>query len=120
MENELVRVFAMLWEQEMGRRQNEDYEVNPIQMDRFLDILSFFKQKVDPEFDDGIEPFLLEAKEECGGFSVRFCVFDLHGDEVPTFAKLISGCSAITVDAASDSQICISLTVPNLFVRRKK
>lgn len=111
--------FGRLYEQELNRRRNEDYEVNPLQMDRFLTLLHFLQHKVNPEFDEGIEPFHLEAKEECGGFSADFYVFDLYGDEIPVFAEMLSWCSAISIDATTESQICISITVPDIFVRRE-
>lgn len=110
--------LGQLYQQMLNRRRNEDYAVNPDQMNRFLELLRFFRRKADPEFDLGVEPFHLEAKEECGGFSADFCVFDLHGDEVREFARLISCCSAVSIDARTDSQVCISLTVPHLFIPR--
>lgn len=115
-----IGYLAQLYQQMISNRRNEDYEINPEQMDRFLALLSFFRSKIDPESDEGIEPFHLEAREEHGGFSADFCVFDLSGEEIPVFAQLISCCSAITIDARTDSQICISLTVPDIFVRRKE
>ena len=115
---DIIVYFAKLYEQILANRRNEDYEVNPVQMERFLAILRFFRGKVDPEFDEGFEPFHLEAKEECGGFSADFCVFDLYGTEIQEFARLISYCSALSIDARTESQICISLTVPNIFIRR--
>jgi len=117
MGNEIIRLFALMYEAEMSNRRNEDYEVNPEQMDKFLELLHFLRNKVDPEFDDGIEPFHLEAKEEHGGFSARFCVLDLHGEEVIEFSRLISHCSAVSIDASNDSQMCISMTVPEIFRR---
>lgn len=118
MENEIIRWFARMYEAEMNRRRNEDFEVNPEQMDKFLELLHFFRDKVDSDFDDGIEPFHMEAKEEHGGFSASFCVFDLCGEEITEFARLISYCSAVSIDVVSDSQVCISLTVPNVFQER--
>lgn len=118
--DDMIVYFARLYEQMLSQRRNEDYEINPEQMDRFLDLLHFFKSRVDPEYDDGIEPFHLEAKAEHGGFSADFCVFDLHGEEIQEFARLISCCSAISIDAMNDSQICISMTVPNIFVPKKR
>ena len=119
MDEDFVRSFGKLYLQILRQRRNEDYEVNPVQMDRFLEVLRFFENKIDPEFDDGIEPFHLEAKEEHGGFNARFCVFDLYGEELAAFVRLLSFCSAVSIDARSDSQICISLTVPNIFVLKE-
>ena len=113
--DDFIYYFGQLYEQILNRRRNEDYEINPVQMDHFLSLLHFFQSKVIPEYDDGIEPFHLEAKEECGGFSADFCVFDIHGDEVQEFSRLISCCSAVSIDAKTNSQICISLTVPDIF-----
>lgn len=119
MEDEIIRMFAQLYQAEMDRRRNDDYEVNPEQMDKFLVLLYYFQNKADGEYDDGIEPFHLEAKEECGGFNARFCVFDIHGEEVTEFARLISYCSAVSIDASNESQICISMTVPEIFRERR-
>ena len=119
MGNEIILWFAQMYEVEMNRRRNEDFEVNPEQMDKFLELLHFFRNKVDSDFDEGIEPFHLEAKEEHGGFSASFCVFDLRGKEITEFARLISYCSAVSIDATSDSQVCISLTVPDVFRERR-
>ena len=116
--DDFIYRLGQLYQQMLSRRRNEDYRINPVQMDRFLELLRFFRRKADPEFDLGIEPFHLEAKEECGGFSANFCVFDLCGNEVREFARLISCCSAVSIDARTDSQVCISLTVPDLFVPR--
>ena len=114
---DFLAFLGRLYEQELNRCRNEDYEVNPIQMDRFLTLLHFLESKVNPEYDEGIEPFHLEAKEVCGGFSAKFCVFDLSGDEIPVFAEMLSWCSAVGIDATTESQICISITMPDIFVR---
>ncbi|MBR3431359.1 MAG: hypothetical protein IKG87_14800 [Clostridia bacterium] len=118
--DDYIGYFARLYELMISQRRNEDYEINPKQMDKFLDLLHFFRGKINPEYDEGIEPFHLEAREEHGGFNADFCVFDISGEEIPVFAQLISCCSAITIDARTDSQICISLTVPNIFVEREE
>ena len=114
-----IGYLARIYQQMISNRRNEDYEINPIQMEKFLGLLSFFQSRIDPEVDDGIEPFHLEAREEHGGFNADFCVFDLSGEEIPVFAQLISCCSAITIDARTGSQICISLTVSNIFIQRE-
>ena len=54
MGDEIIRIFGQLYEAEMSRRRNEDYEVNPEQMDLFLALLDFFRSRVDPEYDDGM------------------------------------------------------------------
>lgn len=52
---DIIVYFAKLYEQILANRRNEDYEVNPVQMERFLAILRFFRGKVDPKFDEGIK-----------------------------------------------------------------
>ena len=52
---DIIVYFAKLYEQILANRRNKDYEVNPVQMERFLAILRFFRGKVDPEYDEGIK-----------------------------------------------------------------
>lgn len=119
MGDDLIRSFGLLYQKMLNERRNEDYEVNPEQMDKFLEIYHFFGSKVDEEYDDGIEPIYIEPKEEHGGLNVGFCVFDVHGDEIGKLAKLISYCSAISIDVVDESQICISMTIPNIYKRKE-
>ena len=112
-----IRKFGQIYEQVLNLRQNDDYVVNPGQMDKFLDLVSFFMQKANQYDEDFVEVEKTEPKQEFGGVTATFVVFDLTGnDEVQNFCKVLKCCSAVSVDSTTDNMVCISCTVPNVFV----
>lgn len=112
-----IRKFGQIYEQVLNLRQNDDYVVNPGQMDKFLDLVSFFMQKANKYDEDFVEVEKTEPKQEFGGVTATFVVFDLTGnDEVQNFCKVLKCCSAVSVDSTTDNMVCISCTVPNVFV----
>lgn len=110
-----IKKFGQIYEQVMKLRKNEDYVVNPIQMDRFLDLVQFFIRKAE-EYGDKVEVEKTEPKQEFGGVTATFLVFGVNGDEVREFCKVLKYCSAISIDAVEDG-VAISCTVPGVFVK---
>lgn len=108
-----IKKFGQIYDAVMNLRKNEDYVVNPVQMDRFLDLVQFFIKKAE-EYGDKVEIEKTEPKQEFGGVTARFVVFGVHGDEVREFCKVLKYCSAISIDVVGD-EVCISCTVPNIF-----
>lgn len=114
-----VKKFGQIYERVMALRTNEDFVVNPVQMDKFLDLVSFFMRKASEFDDDFVEIEKTEPKQEFGGVTATFVVFSLVGQpEVSDFCKVLRCCSAVSIDATTDSTICISCTVPNVFVHK--
>ncbi len=112
--------FAKIYNEVMALRKNEDFVVNPKQMDRFLDLVGFFIRKAN-EAGDGEVPDMsgFEPKEQHGSVTIKFVVFDLSGEtEVQEFCKVLKSCSAVSIDATLDNMVCISCTVPNVFVSK--
>lgn len=66
-----------------------------------------------------VEPIGLSPKEEHDGVTATFVVFDIYGDDVQQYCKVMSYASAITIDGTEDG-ICISVTIPEVFVPIKK
>jgi len=113
-----IKKFGQIYERVMELRENNDYVVNPGQMDKFLDLISFFMSKASKYDDDFVEIEKNDPKQEFGGVTATFVVFDLHGAaEVQGFCKVLKCCSAISIEATSDGMVCISCTVPDVFVR---
>ena len=115
--NDIVIAFARFYEAEMRRRNNEDYEVNPVQMNKFLDAVSYFSKKAE-ENDDTIDPIRCEPKEEHGGLTAHFIVFDSYGEDLQEFSRIMSYCSALSIDVTTNNKCCISITIPNIYVER--
>lgn len=110
-----IKKFGQVYDAVMKLRKNEDYVVNPVQMDRFLDLVQFFIRKAE-EYGDKVEVEKTEPKQEFGGVTATFLVFGVNGDEVREFCKVLKYCSAISIDAVEDG-VAISCTVPGVFVK---
>lgn len=119
--NDFVGKFGRLYEKVMSLRKNEDYVVNPIQMDRFLDLVQFFIRKTEDASESSVDPRGFQPKECHGGVTATFIVFDLGGsEEVQEFCKVLRYCSAVSIDVVDDYKVSISCTVPNVFAKKPK
>lgn len=110
-----IKKFGEIYNRVMSLRKNEDYVVNPRQMDRFLDLVNFFLHHVDE--DGNVEIEENEPKTGLGGVTATFLVMTLRGDEVTEFCNVMKCCSAVSIDSCDDGA-CISCTVPEVFVRK--
>lgn len=110
-----IQKFGEIYKQVMSLRKNDDYVVNPRQMDRFLDLVNFFLHHIDEDGEVEIEEN--EPKTGIGGVTATFLVLTLRGEEVVEFCKVMKYCSAVSIDSCDDGA-CISCTVPEVFVRK--
>ncbi len=55
------------------------------------------------------------SKEEHGGITAEFAVFDIYGEDVSRFCRVMNYVSGISMDATKDG-VYISVTVSNIFV----
>lgn len=119
LENEDVRRLGKLYEKIISLRDNDDYAINQPQMDKLIDVLNFFLDAAKKSGGE-VDPVKLVPKEEHGGVTATFVVFDIYGDDMKRFSSVIQHCSAMTIDSDIKNQICISVTVPEVFVPVKK
>lgn len=117
MRDDYFKQIWELYEQEMAKRSNEDYEVNREQMDKLISAYWFFS-KVVAENGGSIDPFRIVPSEINGGVTAYFTVFYLSGAEIAKFAEIIKGASALSIDSMEDGTVCISFTVPRVFKRK--
>lgn len=110
---EYVIRLGKLYDKVMSIRKDSDYVVNQQQMDRLVDIMTFFLDKAE-ELDGKVNRINLTPKEEHGGVTATFIVFDIYGDDVKRFCDVMQYASAITIDSTEDG-VCISITIPNVF-----
>lgn len=116
---EFVAMIGAVYEQIRAMRQNSDYVVNQPQMDKFDELLAYFVKKTAEYEEDNIQSISLEPIDECGGLTAHFLVFSVNGEEaVQEFCKVVSYCSAFDIDSIADEGICISVTVPRVFVKK--
>ena len=114
--DEYIAELGRMYDKIMKERKDEDYVVNRPQMDKFVKVIRFFRSKT-KELDGQIEEVRVVPKEEHSGLTATFIVFDLIGErQTAEFAEIVSYTSAVTIDANDKGEVCISLTVPNVFV----
>lgn len=117
-ERDLFCMIGGVYSQMMAERNDEDYVINRPQYDKFNELVRFFLEKAN-ELNGEIVPSVMSPKEEHGDVTVKFTMFDVCGDEVVKFCDLLSACSAVSIDIADDDKVCISCTVPNVFIEKK-
>lgn len=113
-----VERLGRLYEKVLSLRNDDDYAINQPQMDKLIEVLNFFLDAAQ-KCDGKVEPVKLTPRAEHGGVTATFVVFDIYGDDIQRYCDVMRHTSAITIDATEDG-ICISVTVPEVFVPIKK
>ena len=98
-------------------RNAEDFTVNIPQMNKFLEILSFFRKAIQ-DLDGYIEPFYLDPRAEHGGFTAFFPIVALSGEQISEFCRVLQYASAFSLDG-DDGQVIVSFSVPNVYRRKE-
>lgn len=123
MANDLDRQIAAeigrITDEIMRLRKDDDYVVNPEQMGKFLELVKFFHRRLDGKPTATVKTEKFEPKFKSGSVTASFILFDVNGDMVAEFCKVLSACSVIQISHRDDSAM-ISCTVPDVFVRDKK
>lgn len=118
-DEEFAVMVGAAYEQIRSMRRNSDYVVNQPQMDKFDELLTYFAKKTAEYDSDEIERISLEPVDERGDLSAHFLVFNVGGEaDVQEFCKVISYCSAFCVNSVIPEGIRISVTVPDVFVKK--
>lgn len=116
LQNFLGDVFQ-LYEEEMNKRNNADYEINSEQMAYLANAYRFFVKKAH-DHNGKIDPFFYNPKEEVGHLDAHFYFFELSGEDLLEFSEILKHFSVITIDATLDGVTHFSINVPNVY--RKK
>ena len=115
---EYVKRLGQLYEKVLSLRDDDNYVINQPQMDKLVEVLNFFLDAAQ-KCNGKVEPVKLTPRAEHGGVTATFLVFDIYGEDIQKYCKVMSYTSAITIDAAEDG-ICMSVTVPEVFVPIEK
>ena len=102
----------------LDARDNADYMLNFTQAQKLFEIVRFAKtigkgvQNVDCEVK-------LIPKETCGGINIITDILSFNGEkETQEIARLLSYASAWTVNTMADERVCLSITVPNVYIHK--
>ena len=108
--------FGKLYEKVITLRNDADFQINEPQMVKFFEVYEFFSNAVKESGCAEIEPLSLVPREEHGGVTASFLVFDMYAENLEGFKRIVQHISALTIDVVDDDKVCISVTVPNVFV----
>ena len=112
-----LKSFGKLYESIKNLRDNDEFMINQKQMEKLFEVTEFFN-KIAGESGGKVEPLKLVPNEEHGGVTATFIVFDMYGERLEEFKKIVQHLSALTIDSTTDNEVCISITVPNVFEPR--
>lgn len=113
-DEEYVAKLGKLYDKVLSLRNDDDYAINQPQMDKLIDVVDFFLDTANKS-NGKVEPVRLLPRAEHGGVTATFVVFDIYGKDIQKYCDVIRHCSAMTIDSTDDG-ICISVTVPEVFV----
>lgn len=116
-DEQYVQRLGFIYNKVLSLRKDGDYIVNQPQMDKLVAVIDFFLDAA-KRLDGKLEAVDLTPKEEHGGVTATFHVFDLHGEAIQRFCDVMRGCSAIGIDTTIDGKVCIDFTIPNVFVHK--
>lgn len=116
--NEYLKSFGKLYEKVIALRNDDDFLINEPQMVKFFEVYEFFTKAAGETETAKVEPIKLVPREEHGGITATFVVFDMYGEILEDFKKIVQYVSALTVDAVNDGAVCVSVTVPNVFIQK--
>lgn len=116
-DKEFAERFLAAYNQETGDAKPEDFEVNPIQMEKLNNLVEFFR-KAAKDLGGRIISVDIDPVLPPNGVTANFIVFDIAGNDVKRFCDVIRECSALSMDVTVNDEISISCTIPNVFVRK--
>lgn len=113
-----LQEYMRLALQNIDAEDDSDYEVNKPRWTDLVRVLTYLTALANKQ-NGRVEKCELIPKYRNGGVTAYFTVLDLDCDEVKRFCSILSTTSAITMDTTLDHEVCISVSVPDVFVKRK-
>lgn len=114
-----VKTLSEMYKTALSLKENDDYVINQSQMDKLIETIDFFSN-IAKKCDGEMKPVNLIPKEECGGVEFESIVFDIIGEEIEALCKILSYSSAFGIDSTVDGRVCLSVTIPKVFVPIEK
>lgn len=115
---QIVKEFGKQYVKVLQEAERLNYCVNYTQFEKLDKIIKFFNGYI-KDCGGAIQSVLLTPQEIHGGLTANFGVFDISGDQVAKFCDVLKDASAVSIDATLDGEVCISLTVPDVFTTMK-
>ena len=117
---ELFKLAAYAYRNDMEGRNPEDYVVNHVQMRKFVRAYKFFYNIVSKATDGTITPFEINPVLGHGELTAECYLYSFSGEEILDFAEVLSYTSDLGIDAKLDGKVCISLVVPDVYMKAEQ
>lgn len=118
LEDPILSMVTTLYKDYMETEKDYDFVINETQYDKMMSIHRQF-EKYALELNGEVEPLQLCPREEVGNVTAKFHVIDFYGERLKRLIDILKDISVIGIDVEED-RICISITIPNVFVRKGK
>ena len=116
-DEEFCRMFGEEWEAILKDRNDEDYVINRPQWMKMLRVLKYFSDLAD-SCNGELVPTHVQPCLEHGGVTVYFTVLDLQGNDIIGFCHALALTNAVTIDSTTDGRVCISVSIPNVYIHK--
>lgn len=117
-DEEFGRLVGEVYNEYYDKLDDNDFEINRPQWMKMLRVLGYFFNLA-KKSNGAVEPCDVQPKAQHGGVTAYFTVMDLKAEDIPQFCEMLQNTSAITIDATDDGRICISVSIPHVFVKKK-
>lgn len=111
-----LRAFAEIAKSEPVP-SDEDFEVNPTQMKKFLDIVEYFLDLC-AKRNGTMNKIQLVPHKKSGKITAFLPSVDFDEREIRKFCETLSPCFALDIGPQLDTSICVSLSVLDVFVKK--
>lgn len=116
-DEEFCYIFGKQYNEFLREQTDEDYQINPPQWRKMLNVLKFFYELAKTS-NGKVEPCAISPRVEHGGVTAYFTVLDIRESDIPKFCEALMQTSAITIDATVDARICLSVSIPYVFIKK--
>ena len=116
-DDEVLNLAMSMIEEYRQQENDEDYEVNPGQMRKFVQAYTLMQGFIG---DDGKIETHVVPKERVGGITAKFNLLWLTWEEVTRFATMLIGVCALSIDATLDGVVEFSFNIPDVYRKKKQ
>lgn len=117
-DEEFLRLFGRIYDEFMKNLDDDDYRVNPPQWAALMNLVGYFNDLAEKSHGY-IDPVKLQPKLVSGCVTLYVTVLSLKGEDVKEFCSMLSKCISFSLDATTDGKACLSVCVPDVFVRKE-
>ena len=118
-DEEFLRFVGRVYDDYLDELDDNDFEINRPQWLKMIKVLWYFTELA-KKSNGTVEPCEVQPKIQHGGVTAYFTIVDIKADDIPKFCDVLQSTSAITIDATTDGRVCISVSIPHVFVKKTK